>query len=182
MRINDIVVEARVSIRDQILADVKKHGPGDYFVRFTGVDRVGFSPRQFFGRTPDVDDPRFSVDYIGQKQGRPALWFYPLKEYLRGTRGLYGTENPYVWLVKLQPDAWLQTVTRGTKQIESAPAGKQRVGILRMSSPPAAIFFKPAFDVVGRYYDYASQHQRHGEVKGPEINKPSFFDRVRGIK
>ena len=70
MRINDIIVEARISIRDQILADVKKHGPGDYFVRFTGVDRVGFSPRQFFGRTPDVDDPRFSVDYIGQKHGR----------------------------------------------------------------------------------------------------------------
>lgn len=182
MKVHEVLTESpnRVSIRDQILADVKKHGAGDYFVRFTGVDRVGFSPKQFFGRTPDVDDPRFSVDYIGQKQGRPALWFYPLKEYLRGTEGLYGTENPYVWLVKLKPTAWLQTVGRGTKQIQAAPEGKKRVGILRQSSPPAAIFFEPGFDVVGRYYDYASRHQRHGEVRGAP--KPSFFDRVRGIK
>lgn len=180
MLINEILVEAKVSIRDQILADVKKHGDGDYFVRFTGVDRVGFSPRQFFGRTPDVDDPRFSVDYIGQKQGRPALWFYPLKEYLRGTRDLYGAEQPYVWLIKLKPNAWLQTVARGTKQIQNPPEGKSRVGILRMSSPPAAIFFKPGFDVVGRYYDYAGQHRRHGQVQGKP--QPSFFDRVRGVK
>jgi hypothetical protein len=41
-----------------------------------------------------------------------------------------------------------------------------------------AIFFEPAFDVVGRYYDYAGQHQRHGQVKGRPA--PSFFDRVRG--
>lgn len=179
MLVNEILTEARVpSVRDQIRADVEKHGPGDYFVRFTGVDRVGFSPKQFFGRTPDVDDPRFSVDYIGQKQGRPALWFYPLKEYLRGTKDLYATEQPYAWLVKLKPDAWLQTVSRGTKQIQNPPKGKSRVGILRMSSPPAAIFFEPGFDVVGRYYDYARQHRRHGEVKGAPA--PSFFDRIRG--
>lgn len=181
MRVNEILCEAKVSIRDQILADVKKHGAGEYFVRFTGVDRVGFSSRQFFGRTPDVDDPRFDVDYIGQKQGRPALWFYPLKEYLRGTPGLYGSEYPYVWLVKLKPTAWLQTVGRNTKQIQPAPEGKKRVGIMRLSSPPAAIFFEPGFEVVGRYYDYASRHQPHGRVKGPSAApRPSFFDRVRG--
>ena len=53
------------------------------------------------------------------------------------------------------------------------------MGIMRHSNPPAAIFFEPGFDVVGKYYDYAGQHQRHGQVKGAP--KPTFFDRVRGV-
>lgn len=169
--------EARTSIKDQILADVRKNGPGEYFVRSTAVDRLGFSARQLFGRSPDMDDPAFDVDYIGAGKGRPALWFYPLKDYLN-TRDLYATESPYVWLVKLRDDAWLQPARRGATGVAPAPKGKQRVGIMRMSNPPAAIFFTPAFDVVGKYYDYGSQHQRHGQVKGAPL--PSFFDRVRG--
>ena len=177
MKVLDVVAEGKISIRDQILADVRKHGPGEYFVRFSAVDKLGYSARQLFGRTPDMDDPKFDVDYIGTKKGRPALWFYPLKEFLRST-DLYATESPYVWLVKLRDNAWLQPAGRNSKGIVQAPAGKQRVGIMRLSSPPAAIFFYPGLDVVGKYYDYASQHQRHGEVKGPPT--PSFFDRVRG--
>jgi len=169
--------EARVSIKDQILADVRKNGPGEYFVRTTAVDKIGFSARQLFGRSPDMDDPNFDVDYIGAGKGRPALWFYPLKEYLR-SRDLYATESPYVWLVRLRDNAWLQPARRGASGILPAPQGKQRVGIMRQSNPPAAIFFTPAFDVVGRYYDYGSQHKRHGKVKGSPA--PSFFDRVRG--
>lgn len=169
--------EAKTSIKDQILADVRKNGPGEYFVRSTAVDKLGYSARQLFGRSPDMDDPAFDVDYIGAGRGRPALWFYPLKDYLK-SRDLYASENPYVWLVKLRDNAWLQPAHRGTKGIQPAPRGKQRVGIMRMSDSPAAIFFTPAFDVVGRYYDYSSQHQRHGQVKGAP--PPSFFDRVRG--
>ena len=45
---------------------------------------------------------------------------------------------------------------------------------------PAAIFFKQGFDVVDKFYDYGSQHKRHGEVKGPSQGKPTFFDKVRG--
>lgn len=177
MLVTDIITEARVSVKDQILADVKKHGPGEYFVRFTNADKLGFSAKQSFGRTPDMDDPAFDVDYIGTGKGRPALWFYPLKEYLN-SRDLYARENPYLWLVRLRDDAWLQPARRGATGVAPAPQGKQRVGIMRQSNPPAAIFFKPAFDVVGKYYDYGSQHQRHGEVKGPPA--PTFFDRVRG--
>lgn len=177
MRAHEFLAEAKVSIKDQILADVRKNGPGEYFVRFTAVDKLGYSAKQFFGRTPDMDDPKFNVDYIGQKQGRPALWFYPLKEYLR-SNDLYATESPYVWLVKLRDNAWLQTAKYGAKGIAPAPQGKERVGIMRMSNPPAAIFFKPGFDVVGKYYNYGSQHKRHGEVKGR--TEPTFFDRVRG--
>ena len=177
MRAEEFVNEAKTSIRDQILADVKKSGPGEYFVRFTNADKLGFSARQSFGRTPDADDPNFDVDYIGTGKGRPVIWFYPLKEYLK-RRDLYAVDSPYVWLVKLRPDAWLQTVSRGDQGVAPAPAGKQRVGMLRLSTPPAAMFFKPAFDVVGKYYDYAGQHQRHGEVKGAP--KPGWFDRVRG--
>lgn len=171
--------EAKMSIKDQILADVRRNGAGEYFVRTTAVDKLGFSARQLFGRSPDMDDPEFDVDYIGKGKGRPALWFYPLKEYIKRS-DLYATESPYVWLVKLKPTAWLQSARRGATGVATPPAGKERVGIMRMSNPPAAIFFKPGFDVVGRYYDYGGQHQRHGEVKGPGVNTPSFFDKVRG--
>lgn len=179
MLIKDIVTEAQVpSIRQQIIRDVERHGPGEYFVRFTTVDRLGFSARQTFARSPDVDDPNFDVDYIGTGRGRRALWFYPLSFYLK-SKDAYASTSPYVWLVRLKPDAWLQPVGSGDKKIQPAPAGKQRVGILRKSMTPAAIFFRPGFDVIGRYYDYAGQHQRHGKVKGPPA--PSLFDRIRGL-
>lgn len=175
------LLESPQTIRDQIVADVRRLGGNvnDYYVRFTDVDKLGFSSKQKFGRSPDVDSTEFSIDYIGTKQGRPALWFYPLSYYLKHS-DVYASKNPYAWLVKLKPDAWLQTVNNKTTDIETAPAGQQRVGLIRRSSVPAAIFFKPGFDVVGKYYDYASQHQRHGQVKGrPE---PTFFDKIRGIK
>lgn len=179
MRATEFITEAKVPpIRDQIRADVKKNGPGEYFVRVTAVDKLGFSARQKFGHSPDMDDPAFDVDYIGAGQGRPALWFYPVDEYLKNN-DLYATESPYVWLVKLKDTAWLQPARRGATGVTSAPQGKQRVGIMRHSNPPAAIFFEPGFDVVGRYYDYAGQHKRHGQVKGAP--KPTFFDRVRGV-
>jgi len=178
MRVYEILNETKLSIRDQIVNDVKKHGPGEYFVRFTNSDKLGFSDRQMFARTPDVDHPQFDINYIGRGIGRRALWFYPLEYYLKEKNAAYATDLPYAWLVKLKPDAWLQPVRHGDKKIEPAPKGKQRVGILRPSSPPAAIFFTYGFEVIGRYYDYAGQHRRHGNVKGQP--KPSFFDRVRG--
>lgn len=181
MKVIDIITEARVpSVRDQIIADVRKHGGGvdDYFVRFTSIDKLGFSGGQAHGHYPDVDNPQFDVDLVTTAPvGRRVLWFYPLKYYL-SLRDIYATDSPYAWLVKLKPTAWLQTVKRGDNKVEPAPRGKERVGMLRMSDPPAAIFFKPAFDLIGRYYDYAGQHKRHGDVKGPP--EPSFFDRVRG--
>ena len=179
MRAAEFVAEGK-SIRDQIAADVKQHGgnPDDYFVRFTNADKLGYSARQIFSRTPDVDDPAFDVDYIGTSKGKLALWFYPLKTALDTRRGAYASEQPYAWLVKLKPNAWLQTVRRGDTKMQPAPDGKERVGILRLSDPPAAIFFKPAFDIVGRYYDYAGRHQRHGDVKGPP--PPTLFQRIRG--
>jgi len=179
MRIFELLESRLPSIKSQILADVEKHGPGEYFVRFTDSDKLGFSARQRFGQTPDVDDPNFDVDYIGTGQGRRALWFYPLSYYLKGDQP-YASEQPYVWLVKLKPNAWLQRVRRGDKEVKPAPQGQERVGILRMSDPPAAVFFAPGYELVGKYYDYSGQHRRHGLVKGPE--KPSFFDKVRGYR
>ena len=61
MILYDIIAEARVPrVRDQIIADVQKHGgsPDQYFVRFTDVDRLGFSDRQKFKRHYDVDNPK----------------------------------------------------------------------------------------------------------------------------
>jgi hypothetical protein len=181
MLIQDVITEAKVPpVRDQIIADIKQHGGdvSEYFVRFTNQDKLGFSNRQTFKKTPDVDDPDFDFDALGQNTGRRSLWFYPAAYYLNDKYGTYATDLPYVWLVRLKPTAWLQTVKSNTTQIQPAPPGRERVGIVRMTRPPAAIFFTYGFDVVGRYYDYAGQHQRHGEVRGrPE---PSFFDRIRG--
>jgi hypothetical protein len=182
MRAKEFITEGKLSVKDQIINDVKRDGgnTNEYFVRFTTVDRLGYSAKQPFARSPDVDDPKFSPEYIGSGKGRRALWFYPLNFYLKG-RDVYASENPYVFLVRIKPNAWLQPVDDKTNKIEQAPHGKERVGLLRMSSLiPAAIFFKPAFDVVGKYYDFAGQHKRHGEIKGAP--KPSFFDRVRGYK
>ena len=92
MRATEFLTEGK-SIRDQIIADVKKHGgnPNDYFVRFTNADKLGFSARQIFSKTPDVDDPRFDVDYIGTSHGKNALWFYPLKTVLDSIRQVYAS-------------------------------------------------------------------------------------------
>jgi hypothetical protein len=181
MKAIEFVTEAQVpGVREQIIADIEKHGGdvSEYFVRFTNQDKLGFSDRQTFKRTPDVDDANFDFDALGQNTGRRSLWFYPAAYYLNNKYGTYATDLPYVWLVKLKPTSWLQTVKDGDRGAKTAPDNKQRVGIIRMTRPPAAIFFTYGFDVVGRYYDYAGQHQRHGLVRGrPE---PSFFDRIRG--
>lgn len=178
MRAQEFITEAQVpSVREQIVNDAQKSGPGQYFVRFTDADKLGFSQRQWFGKTPDVDHPKFDVNFIGGTDGRRALWFYPLEYYLKDVTP-YASEQPYVWLVKLKPDAWLQSVSPGDRTVQAAPPGKQRVGIIRPSRPPAAIFFTIGYDVIGRYYDYAKMHKRHGEIKGAP--KPSWFDRIRG--
>jgi hypothetical protein len=181
MKAIEFVTEAQVpGVREQIIADIEKHGGdvSEYFVRFTNQDKLGFSNRQTFKRTPDVDDANFDFDALGQNTGRRSLWFYPAAYYLNNKYGTYATDLPYVWLVKLKPTSWLQTVKDGDRGAKTAPDNKQRVGIIRMTRPPAAIFFTYGFDVVGRYYDYAGQHQRHGDVKGAP--PPSFFDRIRG--
>ena len=168
MRAREFVIEAQHSIRDQIIHAVDINGGSldDYFVRFTKRDHLGFSDQQTFGRFPDVDDPDFDIDRItAQARGRRVLWFYPLKTYLSAREGTYAMDFPYVWLVKLKPNAWLQTVRSGDREVKPAPAGKERVGILRMSFTPAALFFKHGFDLIGKFYDYAGQHQRHGQVK-----------------
>ena len=180
MKSSEFITEAKVSIKDQIINDVRKNGgkPEEYFVRFTDIDKLGFSAKQQFGRSPDVDDPAFTPDYIGRGVGRPALWFYPLKTYLND-KDLYAIEKPYVWLVRLKPNAWLQPVSRTSNNKIKEPQGKERVGLMKNVNPfPAAIFFKSGFDVVGKYYDYANKHKRHGLVKGkPE---PTLFQRIRG--
>ncbi len=185
MRAVEFITERKVPpIKDQILAAIQKDGGNmdEYFVRYTMHDKLGFSKRQWFPKAYDVNDPKFDVDKISAdaKEGRRSLWFYPLKTFL-SDRMLYASEQPYVWLVRLKPNAWLQKVERGDNKLQEPPQGKERVGILRMSSPPAAIFFKPAYTLVGKYYDYAGRHKRHGQVKGPPAPPPkkSMWQKIK---
>jgi hypothetical protein len=120
-----------------------------YFVRFTDQDKIGFSARQHYGRTPDVDDPDYDPMALPRGRGRPALWFYPLRTYLKNQE-LFASGHPYTWLVRLRPGAWLQRVGRDSK--DSAPPGQTRVGMLTQDQGvPMAIFFRPAFDVIDRW-------------------------------
>ena len=162
MRAQDFVIEG-VDVTQELLNTAKRNGGNldDYFVRLTDIDKLGYSAKQAIGRSPDVDHPDFHIDYIGRGIGRPAQWFYPLRYYLKNKEALFAADKPYVWLVRLKPDAWLQPVDVKTKQIVQAPAGKQRVGIMRQSQVPAAIFFRPGFEVVDRWYDYAKMHKRN---------------------
>ena len=169
MRATEFVTEAKESIKDQIEKAVIVNGGdiNEYFVRSADVDKLGYSAKQKFGRSPDTGDDDFSVDYVGTNKGKPALWFYPLSYYLKNaTSEAYANDMPHVWLVRIKPNAWLQPVSSDNAVKQPAPEGKERVGILRKSAVPAAIFFKPAFDVVDKFYDYGSQHKQHGEVKG----------------
>jgi hypothetical protein len=166
------IVEAKESIKDQLEKAYIQDG-GDisqYFVRSSKVDKLGFSPKQIFARSPDLDHPKYDIDYIGNSVGNPALWFYPLSYYLKSPE-VFTKGYPYIWLVKLKPDAWLQPVDKLTKTKQDAPKGMERVGILRKALTPSAIFFKPAFDVIDKFYDYGSQHKRHGEVKGAPVDE-----------
>ena len=151
-----------VDVNQALLATARKRGGNidDYFVRVTDQDKVGFSARQHIGRTPDVGDPDWHIDYIGRGRGRPAVWFYPLRYYLQHSKDLYAADRPYVWLARLKPNAWLQTVDAKTKEKQPAPQGQQRVGIFRKSMVPAVIFFTPGYDIVDRWYDYGQMHKR----------------------
>lgn len=151
MRATDFIVERqdpRTAIEN--MAAILPGSIDEYFVRFTDQDKIGFSARQHFGRTPDIDDPDFDPLALPRPQGRPALWFYPLRTYLRD-RDLYAGRMPYTWLVRIRPDAWLQRIGQDSK--DAAPPGKTRVGMLRRDQGvPMAIFFQPAFDVVDRWH------------------------------
>ena len=161
MRAQDFVTES-VDIRQAIMQAVKQQGgrPDEYFVRYTDQDKLGYSSRQHFGRTPDVGDADYDPDSLPRPRGRPALWFYPLKTFLNN-QDIYASEQPYVWLVRLRPNAWLQDVDHKTQQQQPAPVGKQRVGMLTSTSGlPTAVFFRPGFEVVDRWYDYGKMHKR----------------------
>ena len=151
MRAQDFVAE-RTDPRQEIenMATVLPGSIDDYFVRFTDQDKIGFSARQHYGRTPDVDDPDYDPAALPRGQGRPAVWFYPLKTYLR-MKDLFASGHPYVWLVRLKPGAWLQRVGQDSKT--DAPPGKTRVGMItREQGVPMAVFFQPGFEVVDRWY------------------------------
>jgi hypothetical protein len=181
MRFSEILLEGQPPIKDRIIDAIKKDGGNinDYFIRFSDIDQLGYSGKQTFGKTPDVDDPKFTVDYIGALKGKRALWFYPAK-FLLSSKELFRTEAPYVFIVKLKPNAWLQTVKRGDKKIIDAPPGKERVGMIRMSDTPAAIFFKPGYQLVSRLVNYKALHKYHGFVKGPPPkSKKSVLQKVK---
>lgn len=156
--------------------------PGDldeYFIRFTDVDKIGFSAQQHFGRMRDTDDPEFDPDSLYDPKGRPALWFYPLRYYLEKKKsGLFASENPYVWLVRIRPDAWLQPVKN--RASAGSPPGKRRVGVLKSDAGvPIAVFFEPAFDVIDRWHQPPQKSNKQAK-DADAVNELQILSKVKG--
>jgi hypothetical protein len=152
MRFQEFITEKqdpRTEIEN--MSTILPGGIDEYFVRFTDQDKIGFSAKQHWGRMRDIDDPKFDANNLLDRGGRPALWFYPLRYYLSGKNAeLFASEYPYVWLVRIRPDAWLQPIDKWLKKKQ--PVGKRRVGILKFDAGvPMAVFFQPAFDVIDRW-------------------------------
>ena len=168
--INEALDEIKITERSDARTEIENMSvilPGsrdEYFVRFTDQDKVGFSAKQHFGRTPDVDDPDYDPTALPGKRGRPALWFYPLDTYLKKNE-LFASDHPYTWLVRLRPDAWLQKIDREDK--DDVPRGKQRVGMItRSEGVPMEVFFRPAFDVIDRWKSTVKENFADGKKPG----------------
>lgn len=151
MRAQEFLIERAERARDAIENIVSMGDADDYFVRFTDIDKLGYSAKQDFGRTPDIGSADYDPDALPRKTGRPALWFYPAKYYLQN-QNLFASNKPYTWLVKKRPNAYLQPTAKATHP--SAPEGMTRAGLMhRESGVPVAIFFRPEFDVVDRWHE-----------------------------
>ena len=165
MRSHEFVVERAERARDAIENIVSMGNADDYFVRFTDVDKLGYSAKQDFGRTPDIGSADYDPDALPHKTGRPALWFYPAKYYLQN-QNLFASNKPYVWLVKKRPNAYLQPTSKATKP--EAPKGMTRAGLMhKESGVPVAIFFRPEFDVVDRWHEPKRVQENFADGKKP---------------
>lgn len=98
------------------------------------------------------------ADYtgIGKPQESYGVWFMPLTKSLELLeRGQYPYLRNYLFLVKQRDTAWLQPVNslqrlRANIVGISPPRGQEKVGQYNPSTG-IAVFFRPAYDVVGRW-------------------------------
>lgn len=174
----------KVSINQQIQEIIKKHGGtiDNYWVSSTGANRLGFYGGDSTFSKPELTRPGKALvvptepfksqmkyhssefatyggaEYSGSgtAQEKYGLWFMPLKYALpQINKNAYEYQRKYLWLVKLNDDAWLQPVNT-LQRIRAniigikPPAGKRKVGQYNPDSK-IAVLFEPAYKIVGKW-------------------------------
>jgi len=177
-------LNVKVPFGQQIQQAIQKNGGtiDDYWVSSTSVDRLGFYggdsnyarpevtrpgkapvvPTQAFQGQRKFRSPEYATyaqpietqpKNVQQKYG---IWFMPLKSVQRElVTGMYPYLRNFLFLVKLNDNAWLQPVNtlqniRANLVGINPPQGKHKVGQYNSSSN-IAVFFEPAYKVVGKW-------------------------------
>ena len=152
-------LNVKVPFSQQVQQIIQRNGGtiDDYWVSSTSVDRLGFYggdksyPISRPGKAPVVPTQAFqsqrkfrSPEYatyavpldtqpknVEQKYG---LWFMPLKASFQSlNHGMYPYLRKFVWLVKLNDDAWVQPVsalqrTKANLLGAKPPKGQHKIG------------------------------------------------------
>lgn len=174
----------KVPFGQQIQQIIQRNGGtiDDYWVSSTTGDKLGFHGGDNTYAKPEATRPgkapvvptgalqgqrRFrSAEYatyavpLDQQpkntQTKYGIWFMPLKSVQRELDiGRYPYLKNFLFLVKLNDDAWLQPVNtlqniRASLVGINPPQGKHKVGQYNPSSN-IAVFFEPAYNVVGKW-------------------------------
>lgn len=177
-------VNVKVPLSQQIDAIIKKHGGtiDDYWVSSTQLDKLGFYggdstyyrpeitrpgkapvvPMKPFQSQRKFQSPEYATYAVpienqpGSVEQKYGLWFMPLKAAFNSlSKATYPYLRNFVFLVKLNDDAWLQPVnllqkTRTNLIGIRPPAGKHKVGQYNSDSQ-IAVFFEPAYKIVGKW-------------------------------
>lgn len=189
-------VNTKLPISRQILEIIARNGGtvNDYWIHNSPVEHVGF-----FGggqttpsgtvirpmRASEVPGKAFSGQAIQYRDAERAyqgpikakkkagLWLSPLKPFLNKIdSGFVPWPNKFMFLVKLNDDAWLQpidTVQRIKTNIVGieAPQGKRKVGQFNFGSN-IAVLFEPAFKVVGTWTQNEIKNQAKRNILTPD--------------
>lgn len=206
---SNAAMNPKLSLRQQIDAIIKKNGGtiNDYWISSTTVDHLGFyggdknapnpattrpgramvTPTQAFKGQTKYMAPEFATygkDYVAppgaeQKYG---IWFMTLKSSLpKLEQGTYPYMRNFVFLVKVNDDAWLQPVDSLQRLRTNLigirpPAGKHKVGQFNANSD-IAVFFEPAYKIVGKWNAQEIANNSRRELWSPEGQRQAGLER-----
>lgn len=198
-------VNVKVPFAQQVNDIIKKNGGtiNDYWVSSTHLDKLGFYGGDSNHPRPEITRPGKAVvvptkafqsqrkyhspEYAtyagseysgsGQAQYKYGIWFMPLKACFQSlNNATYPYLRNFVFLVKLNDDAWVQPVdalqkTRANLIGIKPPPGKHKIGQYNSASN-IAVFFEPAYKIVGKWTgEEIKNNARREQIGGPEAQQ-----------